>query len=313
MRWWPIVDRIGDPIRDVLTVSDSLVDIDTAADYRAVATPKRIEFQTLSQATFGRGHLHRSVSIAERLQHHHITFNGSRSLLDDWSRQFLYNRGWSTHPFVEAPDLIITDLLTHPIQNQRNVPVLSLEDEQHRGDWTVNALYEDGADWCVLRPEFLHGSYSVRDTPSKVMVMFGGTDPHGLGERVAVLMQSGTEFDVEWVQPGQDAPVAAFMRDTDLLITSAGRTVFEAAAVGVPTIVVAQNLRETTHTHVGYEHGNLFLGLGKLVTDDEILTAVEMVMTDSDLRRELSERGRPDGKGLDRIVHLVDGILGGIK
>jgi len=99
------------------------------------------------------------------------------------------------------------------------------------------------------------------------------------------------------------------MRTSDLLITSGGRTVFEAAAVGIPTIVMAQNLRETTHTHLGYEHGNVYLGLGKLVTPQTLLDTVCQVALDHELRVDLSARGRPDGKGLDRIVAKIEEAL----
>jgi spore coat polysaccharide biosynthesis predicted glycosyltransferase SpsG len=102
------------------------------------------------------------------------------------------------------------------------------------------------------------------------------------------------------------------MHLADMLITSAGRTVFEAAAVGVPTIVLAQNVRETTHTHLGLEHGNIYLGLGKLVTDQTIVDTVRLLSNDIGLRTELSGQGRPDGKGLDRILWTIDGLIGGL-
>ncbi|KKL47532.1 hypothetical protein LCGC14_2334540, partial [marine sediment metagenome] len=117
---------------------------------------------------------------------------------------------------------------------------------------------------------------------------------------------------VDWVKPGEDRPVAEAMHKADILITSAGRTVYEAAAVGIPTVVLAQNLRETTHAHLGFEHGNIYLGLGKLVTDKMIVDTIDTLSYNRDLRQELSERGRPDGLGLDRIVHAVEGLLGGL-
>ena len=103
------------------------------------------------------------------------------------------------------------------------------------------------------------------------------------------------------------------MHNADLLITSAGRTVYEAAAVGVPTIVLAQNLRETTHQHLGMEHGNIYLGLGSLVTDETIIDTVRLVSDNKGLRLELSERGQPDGLGLNRIIHAIEGLLGGLE
>ena len=105
--------------------------------------------------------------------------------------------------------------------------------------------------------------------------MFGGTDPHKIGERVAKLFP----VEADLIVAGDDVQVASRMREADLLITSAGRTVFEAAAVGVPTIVLAQNLREETHTHLGASHGNVYLGSARLVSDRKIRDTVDALAT----------------------------------
>ena len=44
--------------------------------------------------------------------------------------------------------------------------------------------------------------------------------------------------------------MAAEMLDADLILTSAGRTVYEAAAVGTPVAVLAQGARDATHSHL---------------------------------------------------------------
>jgi spore coat polysaccharide biosynthesis predicted glycosyltransferase SpsG len=316
IRWWQFPDDIGKAPEYVVDADYGLVDIDTAADYRSITAPRRIALWPIADDQHGMGHLRRCLAIAERLQHHDVRF-----ITDDIDPMIVKN--YPVHwPIVDGnidymphgfkPDLWILDRLDNDDMPHLPGNVLALEDNSnYQSDAVINAMYQDGADWCVLRPEFLVGDYQVRDTVETVMVMFGGTDPTGLGLRVTELVEAAGVIVVH-VPPGVDWPVAEQMHLADMLITSAGRTVFEAAAVGVPTIVLAQNVRETTHTHLGLEHGNIYLGLGKLVTDQTIVDTVRLLSNDIGLRTELSGQGRPDGKGLDRILWTIDGLIGGL-
>ena len=312
VRWWPDWEHVGELPEAMFYTDRPLVDIDTAADYRSVTIPKSIALWPIADKTHGMGHLRRCLAIAERLQHHEVTFvtnSLSRDALD-----LVISRGWnrsSVEALSTEPRLWILDRLSN--ENLSHLPgnVITFEDtSQYQADVKIDALYADGSDWCVLRPEFTAGDYQVRDTVENVLLLFGGTDPAGLGDRlfpiVADMVPAATQ-----IKPGDNVSVAAAMHEADLLITSAGRTVYEAAAVGVPTIVLAQNLRETTHQHLGMEHGNIYLGLGDLVSDQAIIDTIRTVSDNKGLRSDLSERGRPDGKGLDRIIHRIEGLLGG--
>ena len=87
---------------------------------------------------------------------------------------------------------------------------------------------------------------------------------------------------------------------------------YEAAAVGIPTIIIAQNSREATHSHLG--NGNLYLGIGSVVTDEQITETVTRLLADPDLRQDLSDTSRAsvDGKGLQRIAWAAEGLLRGM-
>jgi spore coat polysaccharide biosynthesis predicted glycosyltransferase SpsG len=60
------------------------------------------------------------------------------------------------------------------------------------------------------------------------------------------------------------------MINADLIFTSAGRTTYEIASIGTPSIVLAQNERELTHFFASSEFGFLNLGLGYNLTKNEI-------------------------------------------
>ena len=104
------------------------------------------------------------------------------------------------------------------------------------------------------------------------------------------------------------------MMEADLAITSAGRTVYEAAATGTPVVVLAANAREATHAHLGYEAGVVFLGIGSLVDDEHIVATIKRLLADAALRRELSARLRAsiDGRGAARIGHRIRALLAGL-
>jgi spore coat polysaccharide biosynthesis predicted glycosyltransferase SpsG len=179
----------------------------------------------------------------------------------------------------------------------------------------VNAMYPPdhsrpnthytGSKYAVLRSEFTVGDYQVNPDAQRVLILFGGTDPAGLTELAKFATQ---QWDVDVIAPGDDRSVAAAMHDADLLITSGGRTVFEAAAVGIPTIVMCQNMRETTHTHLG--RGNLNLGLGRMVDPDRLTYVVQQTLEDYELRRDMSQEAKAsiDGRGADRVRAIIEHV-----
>ena len=80
--------------------------------------------------------------------------------------------------------------------------------------------------------------------------------------------------------------MAAEMLAADLAITSAGRTVYEAATTGTPVVVLAANAREATHAHLGPETGVVFLGSARSSTASSIVPVVRRMLADYKLRSE---------------------------
>lgn len=305
--WFP--DKVKEP-ETVVTVKGPIVDIDEWADL-AVARQHsaHIQIHYRGNERYGSGHARRMLTLADELQQHHVEFVPTDDTDQQW-RRFV-----SDYPLASPGncDLTITDRLDteEPVSGRW----ISFEDRNARfADLVVNALYPQqhpnevgGPDWFIPRPEFAAvPDYEIRDT-GKILVLFGGTDPSGLRHKTLSVVPNATV-----IEPNDPVPVAELMWTHDLLITSAGRTVYEAAMVGIPTIVMAQNPREASHAHLGYEHGNVFLGMGRLVSDDVLAYHVEHVLTDHTLREDLSRMGRPDGLGLRRVVHRIDGILEGL-
>jgi CMP-N-acetylneuraminic acid synthetase/spore coat polysaccharide biosynthesis predicted glycosyltransferase SpsG len=142
---------------------------------------------------------------------------------------------------------------------------------------------------CVLRDEFFHAPRRPwSERVESVLVTFGGTDPSRLAFRVLdaigsecpanliVVAGRGVDYLPELsarcdelrragraVELHHDVQLMSeLMGRADVAFSSAGRTLYELAHMRVPTVVLAQNARELSHTFVGPEHGLLPLGLG---------------------------------------------------
>jgi spore coat polysaccharide biosynthesis predicted glycosyltransferase SpsG len=241
----------------------------------------------------------------------------------------------------------ILDTTEHDVLVERDAGCITVNVEDlgpgaRFADWVVNALYpvrdeghphvSCGPKFATLRREF-HDlpAKQIAAVPSRVLLTFGGTDPAGLAPRFAGALRRSLDSSVEIhviVGPGAAESaypdgvsirrhvrsMAAEMMGADLILTSAGRTVYEAAATGTPVVVAAQNAREATHAHIGYESGVVFLGIGSLVDDSTLCAVVQRLLDDNHLRVELSHRlrGSIDTRGAERIAHRIRAMMRGL-
>jgi len=248
----------------------------------------------------------------------------------------------------DGPGLVVNDVLDTSerevlVQRAAGYRVVCVEDlgpGARLADWVVNALYSTdetsaanvsyGPAYATLRTEFLHlPPKEIRARPRRVLISFGGTDPGRLGPRCARLLQGRLDVEIRVIvghsaldedyPPGIEVAhrvrsMAAEMIEADLVVTSAGRTVYEAAATGTPVAVLAQGARDATHAHLGYHSGVVFLGIGPLVDDAHVVGVVERLLGDRVLRSELSDRLRDsiDERGAARIGHRIRGMLRGL-
>lgn len=179
-----------------------------------------------------------------------------------------------------------------------------------------------GAAYFCLRDEFLHGVGAdlgrCPEQARRILVTFGGTDENNLtlrvievlcaaelGDiaidvvlgpgyahraaleaRVGVLRAAGAEIEVN----GATSRISEHMVAADLGFSSAGRTVFELASVGLPSIVLCQNPREATHSFASAQHGFVNLGLARDVSDDELRATAVRLISSQGLRREMKRK-----------------------
>jgi spore coat polysaccharide biosynthesis predicted glycosyltransferase SpsG len=315
------------PIEEIVEVDGQFIDIDTAEDLAAarhlVGRSRRVIFDVAYGTFVGTGHMYRTLAIAKELQHHDVSFR-----FPDWAVPDHFP--FPTQPTdasFGAPAIIVKDRLDtsehEMLTLKKAAPVVTLEDKgggARHADAVVNALYAStglaheyaGSRYAILRPEFRNHHFS-RDG---VLVTFGGADPLHLTERLASILGP---LGATYVKPpygssdvGIDNPsMGALLNTHAVVVTSAGRTVLEAAACGTPAIVIAQNAREATHSHLGFEHGNIYLGHGGFVTDDTISQAIHTMLTDYSLQDEMTARALRsiDLKGLQRVVRIINEVM----
>jgi spore coat polysaccharide biosynthesis predicted glycosyltransferase SpsG len=295
---------------------DQIPDIDTPAELTAAQAGPSATVGIRVRATrqVGSGHVRRGIQIADALPRHDVRFFFTGDT-EPWAKEMVERAGYQ----VEGkPDLWINDTLDTTAQEiaamRTFAPVISLEDRVARGaDVVVNALYprgnhpneHTGADWVILRPEFQGLDPLPVEEREGIVVSFGGTDPAELTERYGPIVGGRVILPPNRTVT-EPVNMAVELRRALLVVCSAGTTLYEAARLGTPAVVIPQNPRELAHAHLGPQYGNLPLGL--LPYEDAVLNAVD---TAGEYWHTLSDAGRRlvDGRGLDRIVRLIDLVL----
>ncbi|WP_319549667.1 cytidylyltransferase domain-containing protein [Desulfogranum marinum] len=244
------------------------------------------------------------------------------------------------------PDIVINDILdTTPeyIRGLKNagIRVVNFEDlgeGAKYADLVINAIYPEdvalpnhyfGADYFVLRDEFvLTPQKYVQPLVKDVLLTFGGVDPNNFTEKVLKSLHSYclknniriniiTGFGYTQYQSLAPFETVTIYKDTsrisdlmsaaDLIFTSAGRTVYEVAALGVPAIVLAQNEREMTHFFASEQNGFVHLGLGTNLSGDSILEAFRSLAESFCRREQMVAAMRKIGlrSGRQRVQRLI--------
>lgn len=226
------------------------------------------------------------------------------------------------------PDLIINDVLDTKesfIKHLKRIglKVVNFEDLGKgalHADLVINALYPEskpfsnhyyGHKYFCAREEFINSKIKTIGEVNKVLISFGGTDSNNLTIRVlqsiynycnnskiriSVILGLGYKnesslnkfSEIEIVKNINN--ISDYFLYADLIFTSAGRTVYEIACIGTPTIILAQNDRELTHLFGNYKHGFINMGLGKDVTKSQILEQFNFLVTNKKERLKLNKR-----------------------
>lgn len=203
---------------------------------------------------------------------------------------------------------ILTTSIDYMIGLRSVVPkahVVNFEDDGEgvlKADLVFNALYHDdelpqvkaGERYYIASRSFLlYRQISIAEKVERVFVSFGGADPQNYTDRVLAIVAGNPDrytdyrftvvlgrakLNVEELLQYNSLPNVDVLYDVpdmpklmsacDVAVTSRGRTGYELAILGIPSIAMAQNPREEKHGFVCNENGFTYLGLNP---PDEII------------------------------------------
>ncbi|MFK8038844.1 MAG: glycosyltransferase [Crocinitomicaceae bacterium] len=249
-----------------------------------------------------------------------------------------------------APQIIINDRLdtSNDYVNclkEKKYVVINFEDlgsGSLNANLVINAIYPEkkiiknhfyGQDYFILRDEFiLSDEKTVTQKVKSVLVTFGGVDPNNYTKKVietihkyctenkiSINIIAGFGYEKFDTLKGFSSinvlknvsNISDYMLEADLIFTSAGRTVYEVASIGTPTIVLEQNERESTHFFASNNYGFFNLGLGYNLSNEELFKEFTKLVNSFDLRNEMSSRMKNQDlkSGRNRVQKLIQEII----
>ena len=255
---------------------------------------------------------------------------------------------------LRKPQVVINDILDTSVAyieelKRMGITVINFEDlgeGARSADLVVNAIYPEkellskhyfGQKYFILRDEFfLHTGKRLSETVETVLITYGGVDPNNLTEktirsiynyckdkRISIKVITGFGYkkqhtlkrysDVQILENVSN--ISDYMYESDLVFTSAGRTVYEIASLGTPAIVLAQNERELTHFFAYEKYGFINLGLGSEVSSEQILKQFIAYISQS-ADRKINQKlmlGQNLKTGRNRVINLISSTIEKIK
>jgi CMP-N-acetylneuraminic acid synthetase/spore coat polysaccharide biosynthesis predicted glycosyltransferase SpsG len=190
-----------------------------------------------------------------------------------------------------------------------NAKIINFEDDGEgntKADLVFNALYNNdennniytGEKYYICGKSFLfYNPIKINDNVKNVFISFGGADPQNYTDRllkivskseyekynfivvlgrakenVDSLMEYNKHKNIKVLFDVANMP--ELMTQCDIAVTSRGRTGYELALLGIPSIAMAQNKREEKHGFVCDENGFDYIGLNP--SDDVIEANLKM-------------------------------------
>jgi CMP-N-acetylneuraminic acid synthetase/spore coat polysaccharide biosynthesis predicted glycosyltransferase SpsG len=248
-------------------------------------------------------------------------------------------------PFLVVNDRLDTSKESIQKLKAHNIQIVNIEDLGHGAqyaDLVINAIYPEkealpkhyfGPDYFCAREEFLlHKEKEIEPAVKSVLLSFGGVDPCNLTlkvlqaihefcsqEKIKIKVVLGLGFkNIESLKPFSDLEIhrnvqsiSDFMYEADIAFSSAGRTIYELALIGTPSIVLAQNEREMSHFFASEENGFIHLGLGKDVSTNKILSAFKELYSSLATRKEMNQKMKKHNirTGRERVIKLIKDLI----
>ena len=190
----------------------------------------------------------------------------------------------------------------------------------------------EGKDYIILHPAYAKLDVAFKEKAEEILVCFGGSDPSGLTLRILLVLtqilpeeikinlvvgpgftQSGKILDImggrKNIRTFQNLPnLAGLFSICDTAVISGGTLLYEACAVGIPTVVLAQEMEQHEETKVfAAKKAVLRPDDGLYASDEAISRDIKKVCFDTAVRRMLSRNAKQcvSRDGTQRIVKKI--------
>ncbi len=225
-----------------------------------------------------------------------------------------------------------------------NAKIVNFEDDGEgilKADLVFNALYSQddlpqvkaGEKYYIAGKTFMfYEPIHINEKVENVFISFGGADPQNYSDRLLNIISSDEYKDYKFTVVLGRAKnnvqelleynkfnnidvmydvnnMPELMSKCDIGITSRGRTGYELAILGIPSISMAQNKREEKHGFVCNENGFSYIGLNP---NDEVIKGT------LDMYLKMSKSGRKHYQdmllmhdlrnGRKRVMNLIKGL-----
>lgn len=222
--------------------------------------------------------------------------------------------------------------------------IINFEDDGEgilKADLVFNALYHDndlpqvkaGEKYYISGKTFMfYEPIKIKKKVERIIISFGGADPQNYSDRllnmiskdfykdyyfivvlgrakynVEALMEYNKYENIEVLYDVSNMP--ELMSSCDIGITSRGRTGYELAMLGIPSISMAQNEREEKHGFVCNENGFTYIGLNP--ADEIIESNLKMYINMSEESRKQFQKkllSHDLRSGRKRVMSLINSL-----
>lgn len=225
-----------------------------------------------------------------------------------------------------------------------NAKIINFEDDGEgvlKADLVFNALYHEndlpqikaGEKYYISGKTFMfYEPIKIKKNVERIFISFGGADPQNYSDRLLAMitkedykeyqfvvvlgraknnieeLMSYNKYDnIEVLYDVSNMP--EIMSSCDIGITSRGRTGYELAMLGIPSISMAQNHREEKHGFVCNENGFTYIGLNP--ADEIIESNLKMYINMSKESREQFQKklmSHDLRSGRKRVMSLINSL-----
>lgn len=177
-----------------------------------------------------------------------------------------------------------------------------------------------GFEYALLAPHDAPGD-EPGPAAQRILVTLGGSDVDGFGAAVAsATARRLPSAEVRhapgpWSQRSNDPLVMTAdasnglgdeLASAEIIVTAGGVTMLESLALGRPTVVVVTADNQVAQARA-VDAADAAQVLDRAATVEEVVGAVQVLLSDEPLRVAMGERGRVliDGRGADRVAEAV--------